>query len=244
MKYYKSMFCKMLDFKGQSSLKEFWTCVLINFLFGLVSYIVALPMVVDFNAYYKVAVAVSSLYDVVVFLPMLSLTVRRLHDVKKSGWWILWGMLPIIGTIVLFYTLCQPSSFRVNPWVADYQNNKDDLYNKTYHTQGDNMQDVETDNFTGNSTISDGVPTNQPEKVANNDLQNNSDNKDASVKDGAENSILIKKLEVNATAKNTDNLEKPQTSRAEQIKQLQQAKDAGQITEEEYKSKMLEILRK
>ena len=233
MKYYKNMFSKMLDFKGKSSSKQFWTCVLINFLFGLASYIVALPLVADFNAYYKVATAVSSLYDVVVFLPMLSLTIRRLHDVKKSGWWILWGLFPVVGTIILFYTLCQPSSFEVNPWVADYKNNKDELYNQTYQSSNQNVQNAGANN-------GDSAPAKKPESLAD----TKTDDKSANVGQGTENSSLIKKLEGEATTKNVDNLEQSQTTRAEQIKQLQQAKDAGQITEEEYKSKMLEILRK
>ncbi|MBB2988503.1 DUF805 domain-containing protein [Terracoccus luteus] len=35
------------------------------------------------------------------FLPNLALTVRRLHDTGRSGWWIFLGMIPVIGSIVL-----------------------------------------------------------------------------------------------------------------------------------------------
>ena len=43
----------------------------------------------------------SFLYSLAVFLPSLAVLVRRLHDTGKSGWWILIGLIPLIGAIVL-----------------------------------------------------------------------------------------------------------------------------------------------
>lgn len=45
--------------------------------------------------------ALSSIYALAIFLPSLGVTVRRLHDTGRSGWWILIGIVPIIGGIVL-----------------------------------------------------------------------------------------------------------------------------------------------
>ena len=49
----------------------------------------------------------SGLYTLAVLLPSIAVTVRRLHDTDRTGWWILLGFIPIIGGIVLlvFYVL-------------------------------------------------------------------------------------------------------------------------------------------
>jgi uncharacterized membrane protein YhaH (DUF805 family) len=43
----------------------------------------------------------SSLYSLAVLLPSLGVTIRRLHDTNRSGWWILIGLVPLAGFIVL-----------------------------------------------------------------------------------------------------------------------------------------------
>ena len=53
---------------------------------------------------------VYSIYALVTFIPSLALTVRRLHDIGKSGWWILISFVPCgIGAIVMLVFLCKDS---------------------------------------------------------------------------------------------------------------------------------------
>ncbi len=47
---------------------------------------------------------------VVLFLPTLAVTVRRLHDIDRSGWWVLLAFVPVVGTIALLVGLCQRGS--------------------------------------------------------------------------------------------------------------------------------------
>ena len=47
--------------------------------------------------------AVSSLVGLALFLPGLSVAIRRLHDTGRSGWWLLIGLVPFIGFFVLLY---------------------------------------------------------------------------------------------------------------------------------------------
>ena len=44
------------------------------------------------------------------FLPTLAVTVRRLHDIDRSGWWYLLSLIPIIGILVLLYWYIQPGT--------------------------------------------------------------------------------------------------------------------------------------
>lgn len=43
----------------------------------------------------------ANLYVIAVFIPFIAVSVRRLHDTDRSGWWLLLGFVPFIGTIVL-----------------------------------------------------------------------------------------------------------------------------------------------
>jgi uncharacterized membrane protein YhaH (DUF805 family) len=43
----------------------------------------------------------SGIYGLAILIPSLAVSVRRLHDIDRSGWWILIALVPLIGTIVL-----------------------------------------------------------------------------------------------------------------------------------------------
>lgn len=47
-----------------------------------------------------------SLYGLAVLVPGLAVCVRRLHDIGKSGWWVLIGLVPVIGGIWLLVLMC------------------------------------------------------------------------------------------------------------------------------------------
>ena len=52
---------------------------------------------------------ISTLAGLALFLPSLAVGVRRLHDTDRSGWWILIGLIPIIGWILLIVWFCSDS---------------------------------------------------------------------------------------------------------------------------------------
>jgi uncharacterized membrane protein YhaH (DUF805 family) len=58
------------------------------------------------------------LFALAMLIPSISVGVRRLHDTDRSGWWLLLGLIPVIGAIVLivFYLLdSQPGENRFGP---------------------------------------------------------------------------------------------------------------------------------
>jgi uncharacterized membrane protein YhaH (DUF805 family) len=89
------------DFQGVTGRKAYWMFVLINFLIS-----VALGIVLTIVHLYPLG----SLYSLAVLLPGLGIGVRRMHDTGKSGWWLLVGLIPIVGWIWVIYLLCQPST--------------------------------------------------------------------------------------------------------------------------------------
>ena len=52
---------------------------------------------------------VSGLFSLAMLLPGLGLSVRRLHDTGRSGWWIFINVIPLIGQLIYLYFTVQPS---------------------------------------------------------------------------------------------------------------------------------------
>jgi len=58
-------------------------------------------------------------YALAVMIPSLAVTVRRLHDIGKSGWYYFIGLIPFIGGIILLVWFCQDSEAGSNQWGAN-----------------------------------------------------------------------------------------------------------------------------
>jgi uncharacterized membrane protein YhaH (DUF805 family) len=100
------------DFNGRARRKEYWMFFLCNFVVSLVLGIV-MGLISE-----TAANVVNILYSLVLLLPGLSIGVRRLHDTGKSGWFLLLGLIPIVGAIILLVFFCtdsQPGSNEYGP---------------------------------------------------------------------------------------------------------------------------------
>jgi uncharacterized membrane protein YhaH (DUF805 family) len=88
MKYYLKVLQNYATFKGRASRSEYWYFVLFNVIFsivlGFVSGIVDLPILY-------------TIYSLALLIPSIAVAVRRMHDVGKSGWFIL---IPIYDLIL------------------------------------------------------------------------------------------------------------------------------------------------
>jgi len=104
MKWYFLAFKKYATFRGRASRKEFWLFALFNFIavnvIGLVSGFVAAK-----SGHAEVALAGILLYYLATLIPTLAVTVRRLHDTDRSGWWLLIALVPVLAGIVLVVVL-------------------------------------------------------------------------------------------------------------------------------------------
>lgn len=96
MNWYISVLKQYAVFRGRARRTEYWMFVLCNVIVMLL-----LSMVDKLIGGDKEFI--SGIYSLAVLLPSLAVTVRRLHDTDRSGWWLLIGLIPIIGTLVLIY---------------------------------------------------------------------------------------------------------------------------------------------
>ncbi|AWB77040.1 DUF805 domain-containing protein [Stenotrophomonas maltophilia] len=94
------------QFSGRASRSEFWW-------FQLFVVIVLIPSnVLGFIAGYTgsstlalISTGVGALVWLAIIVPLIAVTVRRLHDTDRSGWWYLLMLVPIVGLVVLVFLL-------------------------------------------------------------------------------------------------------------------------------------------
>ena len=85
------------NFSGRARRKEYWLMVVWNMIFGIVPFLGWLVILAGSIGY-------------------LSLLIRRLHDSGKSGWLALLGLIPLVGSIIIFVFCCQDSDRCDNKW--------------------------------------------------------------------------------------------------------------------------------
>lgn len=99
-----------VDFKGRARRKEYWMYTLFNFLAILIFY--ALFFAAAYSQQQTLMYIISGilwLYCIGLFLPSLGVAIRRLHDIGKSGWWLLFSLIPAVGGIILLVFSCTDS---------------------------------------------------------------------------------------------------------------------------------------
>jgi uncharacterized membrane protein YhaH (DUF805 family) len=110
MKYYLDVLKKYAVFTGRASRQEFWMFVLFNVIIGIVLSIVD-NLAGSTYTYYISSTGVplkvgyiQNIYSLIVLLPNLGVSVRRLHDVNKSGLLILLVFVPVVLFMWTFFT--------------------------------------------------------------------------------------------------------------------------------------------
>jgi uncharacterized membrane protein YhaH (DUF805 family) len=117
MSWYLEALKKYAVFSGRSRRMEYWYFVLFN----LVVYIV-LSLIDGLLGTYNIVSGVgllSGIYALAVLIPTLALWVRRLHDIDRTGWWVLINLIPLVGTIVLLVFALTPGTPGSNRYGPD-----------------------------------------------------------------------------------------------------------------------------
>ncbi len=89
------------QFDGRATRPEFWWYALVNWIISAVFGILGQASVV-FSI-------IGFAYGLAVLIPGLAVAIRRLHDVGRSGWWLLLVLIPIVGWIILIVFMAAPS---------------------------------------------------------------------------------------------------------------------------------------
>lgn len=111
------------EFSGRSRRKEYWWFALFGGLIGIVLSIVDLTLGgTDALANALAGAGVGpfgGLFALAMIVPNLAVSFRRLHDLDKSAWWVLLGLIPIIGGLILLFWFVQRGTIGSNRFGAD-----------------------------------------------------------------------------------------------------------------------------
>lgn len=104
MEWYLKVLRHFADFSGRARRKEFWMFVIINIIIFIIT--IGLDNILNTTIDKAGNGYINLLYVLTVFIPALAVGVRRMHDIGKSGWMVLVGLIPVAGIVwlIILYT--------------------------------------------------------------------------------------------------------------------------------------------
>lgn len=108
-------FVRWKDFGGCSTVSEYWYFILFEF---VILFIVGILNETLFHyqslELFLLFILPIYIFILVLIIPTIALSIRRLHDSNHSGWNLLWYLLPYLGILYLVYLCCLPSKRNFN----------------------------------------------------------------------------------------------------------------------------------
>ena len=95
------------NFEGRARRKEFWMFTLVSLVINVGTLILDASLFSDLGL-------VNGLYTLAILLPSIAVGIRRMHDINKSGWWLLLWIFPVIGWVWLIILHCRDSDIGDN----------------------------------------------------------------------------------------------------------------------------------
>ena len=101
MNEYILMWKNFFNFKDRTTVRGYWMAVLFN----IIAFVI-LAVLMSISDIFGILYGI---YSLAVLIPSLSLSVRRLHDINKSGFWIFITIVPLVGPILYLIWTCKAS---------------------------------------------------------------------------------------------------------------------------------------
>src|SRR5690606_19506611 len=120
--YKKVVFENYANFSGRARRSEYWYFTLCNFLIIMVllSPMIFSLIITQDNSeppfLFYVSLVLIIIYQLAILIPTLAVSVRRLHDSGKSGWYYLVNFIPYVGGIIFLVLACIDSEDYANKW--------------------------------------------------------------------------------------------------------------------------------
>lgn len=113
MKDYLKVLRNYATFSGRATRREYWTFMLLSMVIYLS--LILLPMS-EIQVLSTVCAWCGLFYSVIIIIPMTSVSVRRLHDTGRNGWWYFINLIPYIGFVVFLVFMLQKSDVGPNDY--------------------------------------------------------------------------------------------------------------------------------
>lgn len=114
MKWYIEAITNYVNFKGRARRKAYWMFVLFNVIIMVL--LSLLDAAFDISVGYSNMGLIYFIYTLFILLPSISVSVRRLHDTGRSGWWYLINFVPFVGGIIFIVFMCLDSYYGENQY--------------------------------------------------------------------------------------------------------------------------------
>jgi len=124
MQWYLKVLKQYADFSGRARRTEFWMFTLFSaiasIVLGLIDTLIGTStMIATGSSYFYSPGLLQGIYALGVLIPTLAVTVRRLHDTDRTGWWLLIALIPFVGGIVLLVFMCLDGTRGPNQYGMD-----------------------------------------------------------------------------------------------------------------------------
>lgn len=126
--YKRVVFENYANFSGRARRSEYWYFYLANILIAFVlSFSLGVVIAMSNGEFSGIMDIVVLFYNLAVLIPSLAVAVRRMHDIGKSGWNVLFFIIPLIGIILMLLWFTTESEPRTNKWGPNPKAPNDDI---------------------------------------------------------------------------------------------------------------------
>lgn len=116
MEWYLKCWRQYADFSGRARRSEYWFFVLFNMIISYGGLLCGTLIELSVGSSGVISYILYIIYNLAIFIPGLAVCMRRLHDIGKSGWWLLLVLIPFIGAIYMIVLFCKDSEPGTNQY--------------------------------------------------------------------------------------------------------------------------------
>jgi len=106
-------------FDGRARRKEFWYYQLVVFAIGIIVSILAVILGIISSTLASIVYALYGIIMLALLVPSIGVSIRRLHDINKSGWFLLVSLIPLVGGLYLIYLFVTEGTIGSNEFGVD-----------------------------------------------------------------------------------------------------------------------------
>jgi uncharacterized membrane protein YhaH (DUF805 family) len=118
MNWYLMVLKNYMGFSGRARRKEYCMYTLFNVIIIVGLQILAAVMAFVSGTLATIFGLLIIVYSLGVLLPSIAVAIRRMHDTDRSGWWLLLGLVPLLGIVILVFA-CLPGTVGDNRFGPD-----------------------------------------------------------------------------------------------------------------------------
>ncbi|WP_200767312.1 DUF805 domain-containing protein [Vibrio nigripulchritudo] len=119
MEWYLAVLKKYTVFEGRARRKEYWMFILFNAIFTSILGLIDKILGIEF---------LGIIYGLALIVPGIAVNVRRLHDIGRTGWWVLIALVPFIGWAVLIIFAATEGVKGSNEYGADPKSTSETVF--------------------------------------------------------------------------------------------------------------------